>query len=118
MTPGFMRNSATLWARGQDTFLVFRGPRIQALAAANNRYKKLIILLLLTIFNYDYDYDCDCDCDCDDDDDYDYDYDDYSMVRMIIFLVVRLIVPFQTISFQFYYYSWQLGRVAPLPSGS
>ena len=29
-TPGFTRNSAPLWARGQDAFLVIQGSRVQA----------------------------------------------------------------------------------------
>ena len=34
MTPGFTRNSAPLWARGQDAFLVIRRLRVQSQPAA------------------------------------------------------------------------------------
>ena len=34
MTPGLIRNWASLWARGQDAFLEIRGPRVQAPPAA------------------------------------------------------------------------------------
>ena len=42
ITPGFTRNSAPLWARGQDAFLVIRGSRVQAQLATQECYVKAL----------------------------------------------------------------------------
>ena len=41
-TPGFTRNSAPLWARGQDTFLVIQGSQVQAQPVAQECYVKAL----------------------------------------------------------------------------
>ena len=50
MTTGFTRNSAPLWARGQDTFLVNPGPWVQAPPATIVCEPQFATILIIIIF--------------------------------------------------------------------